>query len=132
MGGQKGIALFYEYLGKKNKVTLLCTSGTIAPPDFPAKILDVLGTSKLRYMNPFLISKLASIIRKEKFSHLIIEHPYFGWLGIILKKLTGIPLILHSHNMEHLRFQYDSQPSKIWVFNYQVRKFFLSDNAGQF
>ena len=85
MGGQKGIALFYEYLGKKNKVTLLCTSGTIAPPDFPAKILDVLGTSKLRYMNPFLISKLAGIIRKEKFSHLIIEHPYFGWLGIILK-----------------------------------------------
>ena len=104
MGGQKGIALFYEHLGKENNVTLFCTSDTNAG-NFPARIFPILGSSKLRYINPFLIFRLFRIIKAEKFTHLIIEHPYFGWLGFFLKQLTGIPLIIHSHNIEYRRFQ---------------------------
>jgi glycosyltransferase involved in cell wall biosynthesis len=36
---------------------------------------------------------------------LIIEHPYYGWLAVWLKKFCNITLIVHSHNIEALRFK---------------------------
>src|SRR5690606_4415885 len=38
-------------------------------------------------------------------SHLILEHPYYGWLGYLLKKYGGVRLIIHSHNIEAERFK---------------------------
>lgn len=105
MGGQKGIALFYQYLKEITPVTLFCTSDTEVPADFKPIVLPVLGTSTARYINPFLISRLKKIIAEKKITHLILEHPYYAWLGITLKKITGVKLIVHSHNIESLRFK---------------------------
>ncbi len=105
MGGQKGIALFYQYLKDIAPVTLLCTSDTKAPDDFHKIVLPVIGSSSGRYINPFLISTLKKIIKEKQITHLILEHPYYAWLGIILKKITGVRLVVHSHNIESLRFK---------------------------
>lgn len=36
---------------------------------------------------------------------MLIEHPYYGWLGWMLKRFTGVKLIVHSHNIEGLRWK---------------------------
>ncbi len=105
MGGQKGIAFFNRYLSKETN--LLCV--TVQENDktesegYPIKKL--LGNSKLRYINPFYFFSLRHLIKDKSITHLIIEHPYYGWLGILLKWFSNVKLIVHSHNIEALRFK---------------------------
>jgi len=105
MGGQKGIAFFNHYLSKETN--LLCV--TVQENDkteaegYPIKKL--LGNSKLRYINPFYFFTLRHLIKDKSITHLIIEHPYYGWLGVLLKWFCKIKLVVHSHNIESLRFK---------------------------
>ena len=50
MGGQKGIACFYEYLNELLPVTMITTK----QEGFKGKLLPVLGDSRMRYINPAL------------------------------------------------------------------------------
>jgi len=105
MGGQKGIAFFNRYLSKETN--LLCV--TVQENDktevesYPIKKL--LSNSKLRYINPLYFFTLHRLIKDKNITHLIIEHPYYGWLGILLKWFSNVKLIVHSHNIEALRFK---------------------------
>lgn len=105
MGGQKGIAFFNRYLSKE--INLLCV--TVQENDkteaegYPVK--KILSNSKLRYINPFYFFTLHHLIKDKSITHLIIEHPYYGWLGILLKWFINVKLIVHSHNIEALRFK---------------------------
>ncbi len=105
MGGQKGIAFFNRYLSKK--IDLLCVTTqdntNIEAEGYAVK--KMLSTSKLRYINPFYFFTLSRIISENKVTHLIIEHPYYGWMGVLLKWFCKIKLIVHSHNIESLRFK---------------------------
>ena len=104
LGGQKGIALFNEYFSVYH--TLVAVTIKSNEPSFaPYKVINELSNSKIRYVNPFYFFKLRKIIRAYKISHLIIEHPYYGWLGLLLKWFCGTRLIVHSHNIESLRFK---------------------------
>ncbi len=106
MGGQKGIALFYEYLATLTPVTIFCTSNNTADEiKEKIKLLPVLGKSKFRYINPMLFFSLRRYLRKNNITHLILEHPYYGWLGVMLKWFAPVKLIIHSHNIEALRFK---------------------------
>lgn len=105
MGGQKGIAFFYEYLSKLLPVTIISTANNAFPPSSAASYLPLLGNSRMRYINPVLFTRMKNIIHKKKITHLILEHPYFGWLGMLLKSCCDITLVLHSHNIEALRFK---------------------------
>ncbi len=110
MGGQKGIAFFNRFLSKN--IDLHCiTIKENSPCDSEGyPIQNILSNSRLRYINPFYFFTLSRIIRENKITHLIIEHPYYGWLGTLLKwfcKPDGyrVKLIVHSHNIESLRFK---------------------------
>lgn len=105
MGGQKGIAFFYRYFGKLVNVTCVCTKDNDKSGAENYQLLDVLSNSKWRYCNVLYFFRLRKIIQQKKITHLIIEHPYFGWLGILLKKFCRVKLIVHSHNIEALRFK---------------------------
>ena len=105
MGGQKGIALFYQYLSRLISVTIISTKNNEMPVGLEAQFLPVLSNSKLRYINPFLFFKIKRILLQNNCTHLVLEHPYFGWLGMLLKKFCKIKLIIHSHNIESLRFK---------------------------
>ncbi len=104
MGGQKAIALFYRYLQNHVPVTVISTENNKVPAEVTS-FLPLLNNSVSRYINLLLFFKIKKIIRHQQFSHLVIEHPYFGWLGWLLKKSTGIKLVVRSHNIEALRFK---------------------------
>lgn len=105
MGGQKGIAFFNRYLAKH--ANLVCV--TIKDNEqFAAEgyaVKNILSNSATRYINPFYFFTLRRITREEKITHLIIEHPYYGWLGMLLKWFCKVKLVVHSHNIESLRFK---------------------------
>lgn len=104
LGGQKGIACFNKYFSQFHKLTCV----TIKDND-PAlaeyDVLNILSNSKLRYFNLFYFFILRKIIKHNNITHLIIEHPYYGWLGILLKWACKIKIIVHSHNIEAHRFK---------------------------
>jgi hypothetical protein len=105
MGGQKGIAFFYRFFSKKVKLTCVTTSSNDTAYADGYSVLPVISETKFRYINIFYFFKIRKIIRDNQISHVIIEHPYYGWLGILLKWFCKVKLIIHSHNIESLRFR---------------------------
>ena len=105
VGGQKGIALFYKYFSKH--VNLVCVATQKNDPGAAEgyEVLNILSNSSLRYLNVFYFFSLRKIIREKNISHLILEHPYYGWLGVLLKQFCGVKLIVHSHNIEGIRWK---------------------------
>ena len=107
-GGQRGIFYFYQHLGKRVSLYVVSTDGNATDPQsepLAFKLLPLLGSGVFRYMNPAHYFRLKALIKAEDIEAMIIEHPYMGWLGWLLKRATGIPLIVHSHNIEALRFK---------------------------
>ena len=105
MGGQKGIAFFNRYLSKITNLLCVTTEENNNNHSEGYAIKNILSNSRLRYFNPFYFFTVSRIIREEKITHLIIEHPYYGWLGILLKWFCKVKLIVHSHNIESHRFK---------------------------
>lgn len=103
-GGQKGIANFNEYFSKHHNLYCLTVKANDANAA-PYTIINKLSNSKVRYVNIFYFKLIKKIIREHNISHVIIEHPYYGWLGLLLKKFCKIKLIIHSHNIEAERFK---------------------------
>lgn len=104
MGGQKAIALFYRYLSNIAPITVIGTSDNDTEPE-PFAFLPLLDSSITRYIDPWLFFRVKKAIRQHGFTHLILEHPYYAWLGWLLKKSTGITLVVRSHNIESVRFK---------------------------
>lgn len=105
MGGQKGIALFYKYFTKQVNLSIVTTQNNDPALAEGYELLNILSNSATRYLNVFYFFKLRSIIRQKKITHLILEHPYYGWLGLLLKWFTNVKLVVHSHNIEGLRWK---------------------------
>jgi len=135
MGGQKGIAFFNRYLSKLVQLNCVTIQDNteLASEGYPIK--NILSNSSSRYINPFYFFTISRIIRKEKITNLIIEHPYYGWLGILLKWFCKVKLIVHSHNIEAQRFK---SMGKWWwgiLWHYEKiihrkadHSFFIQDN----
>jgi len=105
LGGQKGIALFYKYFSKHHTLICITTKNNDPAAAEGYRVINSISTSPIRYINIFLFFSIYKIIKREKASHLILEHPYYGWLGILLKWASGVKLIVHSHNIESLRWK---------------------------
>ena len=139
MGGQKGIAFFYQYLSRLLPVTMISTGNNEIPAGLDATFLPVLSNSRLRYINPFLFFKIRRILIQNKSTHFILEHPYYGWLGVLLKKFCPVSLIIHSHNIEALRFKSTGRWwwKLLWQYEKWVHKnadtnFFITDEDREF
>ncbi len=104
LGGQKGIALFNEYFSKEE--TLFCFTIRDNDPSLaPYKVFNFLGNGSIRYINPLYFGALKKLIKENNISHVIVEHPYYGWMAMLLKKYCGAKVIVHSHNIEAERFK---------------------------
>ena len=139
MGGQRCIAFFNRYVSRL--VNLRCVTvkdnGPATAEGYPVK--NLLSKHPVRYANLAYFFILRRIIRSEKITHLIIEHPYYGWLGILLKWFCKIKLIVHSHNIESLRFK---SIGKWWwgiLWHYEkithrhaTENLFITDNDREF
>lgn len=103
-GGQKAIALFNEYLSKE--YNLFCVTVKNNDPSFASyKVFNILADNSFRYINPYYFFLIKKIINQNKITLLIIEHPYFGWMAILLKQFCKVKLIVRSHNIEGQRFK---------------------------
>ena len=121
MGGQKGIAFFYNYLSEDINLTCVTTKANNTAAVSGYEVLNILSNSGSRYINVFYFFTLRKIIKEKQITHLIIEHPYYGWLGILLKIFCKVKLIVHSHNIEALRFK--STGRWWWRILWQYEKF---------
>ncbi|MDQ6763850.1 MAG: glycosyltransferase family 4 protein [Bacteroidota bacterium] len=103
-GGQKCIAHFNEYFSEYH--SLYCVTIEDNKPSYASyEIINTLSNSRLRYINIFYFNRIKKIIRKKNITHMILEHPYFGWLALLLKYFCKVKLIIHSHNIEAERFK---------------------------
>jgi glycosyltransferase involved in cell wall biosynthesis len=123
-GGQKLIAQFLDYLGREADLTVISVSEN--DPSLIKTYKHIAWLKKKsfsKYSDLGLISKLTTLIKKEKFDAIIWEHPYYTWLAGIIRKRTGIKTILHTHNIEYQRFQ---STGKWWwpVLRIYEKKFF--------
>ncbi len=121
MGGQKGIALFYKFLAPEINLTCVSTKNNDPAKAPEYEVLNILSDSRLRYINPLYFFKLKRIIRQRNITILILEHPYFGWLGVLLKWFCKVKLVVHSHNIEGLRFKSTGQWWWGILWNYEKR-----------
>lgn len=135
LGGEKGIALFSEYLAEQVPFTAIGTKNNDVLSTKNFTLLNILSNSQIRYANIFLYFTIRKIIREQKATHIIIEHPYFGWLAWLLKKTLPVTWVVHSHNIEYMRSKsmgrwwwkglkwYEK-----WVYKKSDINFFISDD----
>ncbi len=138
MGGQKAIALFYKNLKKFLPLQLVGTKNNDVSGE-ELQPLPLLRNSFLRYLDISLYFKLKKIIKQQQISHLIIEHPYFGWLGLLLQKTTKVSLVVRSHNIESMRFKSTGKwwwgvlwNYEKWVHSRAELNFFITENDLQY
>ena len=105
MGGQKCIAGFYAHLSKRVPVILAASRENKDSSENPYPVLPFLYNHWWGFMNLFRLYRLHKLIREKKITVLIVELSYFGWLGLLLRRITKVPVIIHSHNIESLRFK---------------------------
>ncbi|MDP4131892.1 MAG: glycosyltransferase [Bacteroidota bacterium] len=138
-GGQKGIALFYKYFSRYHQVTCITTEKNDPRLAEGYRLLNILSSTSFRYINPLYFFRIRRILRETKASHLILEHPYYGWLGVLLKKSCGIKLVVHSHNLEGNRWKSLGKwwwPI-LWAYEKYTHRqadynFFISDSDRQY
>ena len=104
MGGQKCAFLDFQFLAKHVNLTCVTTKNN-NPNNNDFEVFNILSNSQIRYINVFYFFKLRKIIKQKQVTHLIIEHPYYGWLALLLKWFCGVKLIIRSQNIEALRFK---------------------------
>lgn len=107
MGGQKGVALFYKHLARHLRVTLAATPDNDAGSarTYGVGIRPLLFSNKKIFLNLGRLKALEALVRETSADVLISEHSYPAFMGLRLRKRTGKPLIIHSHNIEALRFR---------------------------
>jgi hypothetical protein len=105
IGGQKNIALFFKFFASLIPTTCVTVKDNDISFVKEYEVLNILQNGKFRYINPLYFFTLKKIIKEKQITHLMIEHPYYGWLGILLKWFCGIKLIVRSQNIEAERFK---------------------------
>lgn len=105
MGGQKCVTEFYAHLSKKVPVTLAVAKQNPVVDNAPYTVLPVLYDHWWGFLNLFKVYRLTKLIKEKNIDTIIIEHSYFGWLGLLLKKITKKQVIIRSHNIEAHRFR---------------------------
>lgn len=104
-GGQKLIAHFNHYLGEQCVLHVVGTDDNDATQAATYRFHPLLKKRKLRYADISAFFRLKKLIEKEKINTIIVEHPYLGWLGVLLKASCKVKLIVHTHNIEYDRFR---------------------------
>lgn len=121
-GGQKGVALFNEHLGRLTPLLCLCSKDNEAyQTSYAVEALLPLG--KNQFVNPFCWRKIYQTAKRFQATHLILEFPYHGLAGMLCKKGLGLKLVVHSHNVETLRFR--EQRKKRWRLLQVLEKWVL-------
>lgn len=124
-GGQKSIALFLQNLGESSDLFVAGTKKNDTSSATTYQLLPILNNNPKSYFDLIGLLSIIKTIKNQSIKTVIIEHPYIGWMGIVIKLFCKIKLIIHTHNIEHLRFK---SLGKIWwrifsIYETSVLKF---------
>lgn len=139
LGGEKGIAVFNEYLAKQADLVGITTKNNDPHLAKGYRLLNILSDSRSRYANLFLAAKIKRIIATFNITHLITEHPYYGWLASIVRGSTGVSWVVHSHNIEYMRSKSIGRwwwkalkSYEGWAYRSADKVFFISEDDLEF
>jgi polysaccharide biosynthesis protein PslH len=134
LGGQKGIALFNKYFSRHCRLICITIQKNEPASAEGYQVINAISNSPLRYINIFLFFSIYKMVKKYNATHLILEHPYYGWLGMLVKRATGVQLVVHSHNIEAARWKtlgkwwwpilsfYEKQTHRSASYNFFIRE----------
>lgn len=115
MGEQKGVAGFYRQLALHADVTLAVSRDNDPAAAGFGDIRPFLFNNRSASLNIFHLRRLRKLIAQKHVDVIIIEHSFFGLLGAMLQRMTHKPFVIHSHNIEALRFR-DMGRSWWWLY----------------
>lgn len=104
-GGQKGIAIFSEYLGQQLPLRLLCAHSNSFEGTESYSATATLPVSKKQFADPRAWRQLSRELQSTGAGVLLLEHCYYGLAGLWLQRSKGVKLVVHSHNIEYERFR---------------------------
>lgn len=104
-GGQKFIAQFLAHLGRETELTVIGSASNTTGGVKNYRHLPWLQASFFRYADFRLAGKISGAVRSNHVQSVIWEHPYMGWLAWIVRQKTGVPFLVHTHNIEYQRFR---------------------------
>lgn len=139
LGGEKGIALFNEYLCREAELTGITTRNNDPSLAKGYRLLNILSNNKSRYANVFLYRTVSRWLRRLQTTHLLIEHPYYGWLAWMIRRTRPVQWLVHSHNIEFMRSKSIGRwwwkalrNYEGWVYRKADKVFFISEDDRQF
>lgn len=103
-GGERYITSFFSALAVFCKLEVVSVRKNEAPT-LPYVLHRLFEDSPTRYINPFNVLKLARLVKQQQLQVVLVEHPYMGWMAILLRLFTGAPFVIQSHNIEAQRFK---------------------------
>jgi polysaccharide biosynthesis protein PslH len=104
-GGKFAMYQQIKHFNKYCFILAVGVEGNADDKELGTQVLPVFKNKPSRYFNPLLIFKLLGLIKSNQINTIIMEHPYMGWLGFALKKLSGAKWFIRSQNIEYLRFK---------------------------
>lgn len=139
LGGQRAIGLFNKYVARLVPFTCITTQNNDPQAAEGYELLNIFSNASSRYINVFYFFTILRIIRQRKITHILIEQPYYGWLGLLLKWFTRIPLVVRSHNIEGLRWKMLGKWwwKGLWYYEKKVHRqadynFFIQDSDREY
>lgn len=129
-GGGAVVYRFLKYLSKKHEIYLLTVKKNKAyRNDLDVKLYDVLANNKVgKFLNPLVFFHLRNIIRRERPDLLIIDFPWYGVYGFLVKIFYRISYIIREHNVEYIRLK---RLNKWWWRLLKWYEKFILENAQQ-
>lgn len=104
-GGQRGIDGFLERMSQHFPLTCICSFNNDETSVRPFRIIAQLPTSKTQFLKPRVWRRISRIVKTEEATHVILEHPYHGIAAWRSSRANRASFIVHSHNIESLRFR---------------------------
>ena len=105
MGGQKCVDGLYRHLAAHTKVVLAASKDNKEIKEVPYTVLPFLFDHWKGALNLFYVFRLRKLMVREGIDLIMVEHSYFGWLALLLRRLTKKPVVIRSHNIEAHRFR---------------------------
>jgi hypothetical protein len=125
-GGQKLIAQFNEFLGQKAELTVIGTANNDVLLAKNYTLLPWMKIGMAKFFDVGIFFRLKKYIQNNKIEYVLLEHPYMGWLGLLLAKTCAKPLVIHTHNIEFERFR---SIGKKWWFIVKIYEIFVLRSA---
>lgn len=122
-GGEISTLNLLKYLSHQHHVTVFTVEPYKPNPDIgTAKFELIYGMpfKTSRYWNLKLVSTLSKLIKTKQADWLFFDQPWFGWIMLALKIVTGKKIFIRSNNIEYLRFK--SMGKWFWQMLYIYEK----------